>query len=378
MIGKAGATRIAAGGALTVGLEAAGGTVGAGVANARDDWRERRGVLVTVTDGDGRWGQGEASPLPGYSTESLGEAWEALAAWRDAGPRLDPADAARELDAIVALAASIAVPSARFAAETALLDLAGRRRGLPLHRLLGTATSTVPLSILLVGDSPASVAAAARRAWDRGVRTVKFKLGAAGGFADELRRLAAVREAVGEGMAIRLDANGGFAPEELAARLASLAPYRPEMLEEPVPSAELATLAASPTGRELVTLGVPLALDESLARLPWEALAPLLERGIFRAVVLKPTLLGGFARCRELARRASALGVAVTVSHTFDGPLGLAAAAALALTLPNVVACGLAPHAGLAAWPAVTVPGLGAAAVTASDAPGLGLPFLRP
>ena len=54
----------------------------------------------------------------------------------------------------------------------------------------------------------------------------------------------------------------------------------------------------------------------------------------------------------ELARAAHALGVEVVVTHLFDGPIALRASGVLALIVQSgALAAGLAPHAGLDAWP---------------------------
>jgi L-alanine-DL-glutamate epimerase-like enolase superfamily enzyme len=90
--------------------------------------------------------------------------------------------------------------------------------------------------------------------------------------------------------------------------------------------------------------------------------------------VLKPAALG-LLRAHEIGVRAQARGLDVVVTHLFDGPIGLAAACELALSLPRPpLACGLDAHAGLAAWPEVPVPqrrrdGL----ITAAGRPGLGI-----
>ena len=89
-------------------------------------------------------------------------------------------------------------------------------------------------------------------------------------------------------------------------------------------------------------------------------------------MVLKPMILGGLSRWLELGRRAGALDLGVVVSHSFDGPVALAAAAALALALPTRIAQGLAPHSGLAAWPPIPLP-LTHAALQVWSTPGLGL-----
>jgi L-alanine-DL-glutamate epimerase-like enolase superfamily enzyme len=67
--------------------------------------------------------------------------------------------------------------------------------------------------------------------------------------------------------------------------------------------------------------------------------------GSLAAVVLKPMTLGGFDRCLTIAEAAHAAGLAVIVTHVFDGPIGSAAAACLALAIRGVtMPCGLDAH----------------------------------
>jgi L-alanine-DL-glutamate epimerase-like enolase superfamily enzyme len=116
---------------------------------------------------------------------------------------------------------------------------------------------------------------------------------------------------------------------------------------------------------------IPVALDESLQGLAPEDLEGLARRSGARFVVLKPMVLGGLSHCIDLARHAAALDLGVVVSHSFDGPVGLLAAAALALALPTRIAQGLAPHAGLAAWHRIPLP-ITDAMLHAWKTPGLG------
>ena len=329
----------------------------AGLAGAAAGQTQRAGLLVQVRDDDGIRGQGEASPLPGYSRDTLDECATQLAAV-DPAAIAPPGDGsaidwvAQALDRV-----GLRAPAARFAIETALLDWLGRRRGLGIAALLGTADAaarSVPLAAL-VGDL-----AAARAAHARGIRAFKLKIAPAT-FDDDLALAQALREEFGSGFALRFDANGKLAAADAPARLQQLARFAPEFVEEPVRFDDLRRITAAP---------VPLAADESLA-LPgaWPALATLC-----RVVVLKPTLLGGIAACVRLARDAAARGLAATVTHTFDGPIALAAAAELALALDSPLACGLDRHPALAAWPAVSIPQIGTCRVACADRPGLGLP----
>jgi L-alanine-DL-glutamate epimerase-like enolase superfamily enzyme len=215
-------------------------------------------------------------------------------------------------------------------------------------------------------DDPGSVVRA-RAAAARGVRTVKLKVV---GTPDQsmLDVLRAVRAAAPKA-ALRLDANGALPLETAMESLAALAAVEPEMIEEPVSLGSLPMLDASP---------IPIALDESL-RQPdaLSLLEPHLRRLCCVAVVLKPTVLGGFYRCLALSRRAAELGLDVTVSHTFDGPIALAAAAHLALSIATPSrGSGLDRHAGLRAWPAVEIPCIGDDAIRAVDRPGLGVQLL--
>lgn len=333
----------------------AGAAPGAG--NRRQSWPERQGLLLELKGAEGRRGWGEASPLPGYSADSPAMAEQELLGWLSRLPRK-----VATVDEVFAAAAELAAPSARFAAETALFDLLGQADGLPIHRLLGSrpAPPTLPLVHLLPLEQ--TLEAAERSAAD-GIRHFKVKVGGPD-FAAELELVAGLRRRLGDGVRLRLDANGGWAGEDREDRLAALAPYAPELLEEPGGSFEIAA-------------PFPLAFDESLQDPAVRAALPdLLRRGSFRVLVLKPMALGGFAACLELARIAAAAGGAALVSHLFDGPVGLAAAAHLAFALPGrVLPCGLARHPGLAAWQEALPDGqpdfVGGRELTAPRSPGL-------
>jgi L-alanine-DL-glutamate epimerase-like enolase superfamily enzyme len=172
-----------------------------------------------------------------------------------------------------------------------------------------------------------------------------------------------VRAALGPRAALRLDANGAWSRAEAPVRLAALVRFRPEFVEQPVPADQLPGLRDAP---------VPLAADETLAL--EGGLARLRAEGGAQVASLKPTVLGGLLRCRALAAEAFGSGMQVVVSHALEGPIALAAAAELALSLqPAPLACGLAPHAGLEAWPDVAVKQLAGNAIVPAPVRGLGL-----
>lgn len=300
------------------------GEVDGTVGNAHRTWRRRRGVTLTLS-WRGHRGVGEASPLPDYSPDDADDCADALAALRPDGLELEQADA---IDA--------ALPAARFAFETALLDLAGHIRGLPVHAVLGGAGAPVAMQSLIDSEEEAAAAVA------RGVRTLKVKVGR--NPARE-RALLATLAARYPDVHLRADANG------VAIDLAGSAL---EWCEEASSS------------------GVPRALDESLATMSLDAASAACAAGDIAALVLKPALLGGFRRCMALAAIARRHHVRVAVSHLFDGPIALAAACELALVVADT-ASGLDRHRGLGAWPTTDVPQLGASDLRPCARPGLGL-----
>jgi o-succinylbenzoate synthase len=314
---------------------------------ARGTWSERIGVGVSLHDGSGRPGRGEAWPLPGYSSDDVESCQRALTAL--APTLLDELmsmdDPARLLDVVAR-----AVPSesaARFALEAAALDRLGRKRELPVWRLLrevaGASTeapSDVELAALLPSHDPAAAVAQARRHVAEGRRTFKLKLGPALPTPDQLATLEALRGEFAATIALRLDANASLGRSHLEESLQRLARYAPEFVEEPVDLAAIDPWLDA----VLTSSSVPIAFDESLQRLREPALASALLAPYCDSVVLKPTTLGGFRGCLDLARRARAQGRAVVVSHTFEGPVGWLACVHLALALAPARAAGLWPR----------------------------------
>ncbi len=311
-----------------------------------------RGVAVRIEDDAGRTGWGEASPLPGFSAETARDCARALEAALSRTRRIDPGSGSALVSEIDA-----AQPAARFALETALLDLEAQRSGRSLCELL----------------SPAPVARAERAALcpvdigqelARGTRCFKVKV-ARRPFAIERAELAALRARLPPGARIRIDANGGWSAAEAERYLAALAPLEIELAEQPVPPAAMRSLGA---------IAVPLAVDESLrSGDPLAELGPLLDRGAIAAFVLKPTLLGGLRRCTALAAEARRRGIDAIASHAFEGPIALAACAELALALGEARPHGVDHHQRLGEFPPVNVPQLGGDGIARSAARGLGV-----
>jgi L-alanine-DL-glutamate epimerase-like enolase superfamily enzyme len=289
---------------------------------------EREVLQVRVDFGGGDYGEGEAAPIEGYDGVSVAAVRSALDAYGEILARASPRSTHAEL--LAACAAERPLPHALAAVDLALWDRAGRRTGFPVAQLIAAgAVRSVAVNASVRQADRAGAAAAAAAAASAGFRCVKVKVG----IGDDAGRVAAVRSAVGDELAIRVDANGAWESiDEALANLRALAPAGIELCEEPVHGVEAmrSLRAKSP---------VPLAMDETAA----ERGAP--GAGAADAVCLKIGRCGGISGLLRDARAARAAGTKVYVASNFDGPLGIAAGvhAAAGLRASGPVAyCGLA------------------------------------
>ena len=276
-------------------------------------WSEREALLLAVHTDDGATGLGEAAPLPGMSIDTVADA-------RAASDLL----AERVLDTpshAFAIADRItAAPAARFAIETALLAAYAQHARTSVAALL-TPLPHAELESAIVLDLPLPVAA----------RCIKIKVDRG---IDHVRAIAAANPHA----RLRLDANRAWTGAQTLDRLAAVADLPIDFVEEPCPDAH-ALLGED--------LPCRLALDESLIDLAPAELARALESPQLAALMLKPTLLGGFQRCLALAKLAHRHGVAPIVTHALEGPIGFAACHELARAIGADVPVGLGAHSAL-------------------------------
>ncbi|PTU54755.1 O-succinylbenzoate synthase [Sphaerisporangium cinnabarinum] len=176
-----------------------------------------------------------------------------------------------------------------------------------------------------------------------GCRTAKVKVaqrgpdGALEPLDAEVARLEAVRDALGPGGRVRVDANGAWDPDEALRRLPHLdrAAGGLEYVEQPCP--DVAGLAAVRRGQGGDT-AVPVAADESIRRA--EDPLAVVRADAADVVVLKVQPLGGVRACLDLAEQVR---LPVVVSSALESSVGIAAGVALAAALPALpYACGLA------------------------------------
>ncbi|MGI9602808.1 MAG: o-succinylbenzoate synthase [Acidimicrobiales bacterium] len=313
----------------------------------------RTGLLLRVEDDAGHVGWGEAAPLPGFPGGTLPEVEDGLARW-----------CAQPDRATLAELADLSVASA--AVDTALVSLDAARAGLSLaaHLAGGNPPATVPVNALLGGHSADEVMIAARNALAEGFTTLKLKVGHRR-LDDDISLVRALRSELGDDVTIRLDANRAWTVDEAHHGLASMRSLSLEYVEEPTRD-----LSAWP---ELATLGVPLAVDESMSDPGPDQAMGLMREGHVGALVTKIPLLFGVRPALAAAGVASARGVRVTTTSFIDTAVGVAAAVHLAAALgPGQPAAGLATGSMLAADVAAQ-PLVADGAIAVPCGPGLGV-----
>jgi L-alanine-DL-glutamate epimerase-like enolase superfamily enzyme len=293
---------------------------------------ERELLRVRLEADDGLVGLGEAAPLEPYDGVPLAAVRAALDVYAqvagecEEGALLEACRGERDL------------PQALAAVDLALWDLAGKRSGRAVAQLISVeAARSIPVNATIGAEDRAGAAAAAAAAAQADFDTIKVKVGVG----DDAGRLAAVRAAVGNRVAIRVDANGAWEVEEAVASLSHLAPVGVELAEEPVHGVEQIRAVRA-------EVDVPVAMDETAAE-PGAA-----ESGAADAVCLKIARCGGISGVLRDAAAARIAGSTVYLASTYDGPLGIAAAVHAAAGL---TAAGPLPAHGLATLDLFADPG---------------------
>lgn len=198
--------------------------------------------------------------------------------------------------------------------DIALWDLKARALGLPLYKLLGACRESVPVygSGGFLNYSVDELVAEATGFVERGIPRIKMKIGIDGGVDDreDIRRVAAVRDAVGEDVEIYVDANGSYRAKQAIDVGRRLADLRVGWFEEPVHAADregLAAVAARTT--------VPVAAGEFEYHL--FAFRSLIAAGGIDIVQADVGRVGGVTPWLKIAKLAEAFNLPVA-PHAFD------------------------------------------------------------
>ena len=323
----------------------------------------QRSLLVCVATDAGGEGWGNVDPTPGYSPVSADDVHARVGRL---APGLIGADAFNVHAALALMdVAAGGMSEAIAAVEMALLDLKARALGIPVHSLLGGRVKDTITLNAWIGTVPPAQAAKEAAAWyARGFRTAKIKI--SGATDAGIERVAAVRAALGDRMALRVDFNESLSLDEAPAFIRRLEPYALTLVEQPIARADIAGLA-----RIRAAIGIPLMADESVT--DPGALVEIIRREAADLVKLKVMKQGGLLRTQAMVACAAAAGLRVVLGHGFGLTLSTLAEAAVAAVSDAVIdGCEAVGPLKMAGDVVADTVSLEAGVIRLPDAPGLG------
>lgn len=279
---------------------------------SRGVYTERRIWLVRMSDGSSV-GMGECAPLPDLSCDAL-EPYIYNKVLGDFCRQVEqtgeiPYEDLRDY------------PSMLFGLETAMLNL--RRGCLLFDTPFANGKQGIPINGLVWMGSYEEMLQRMEDKLAQGFHCVKLKVGAID-FEHEFDLVKRIRERFSHHeVELRLDANGGFKPEDALYRLELLSQYAIHSIEQPIKQKQWAKMAELCRDAPL-----PIALDEELIGVN----DPEIKRQMLRIIkpayiVLKPSLHGGMMGCREWIDIAREEGIGSWITSALESNVGLNAIA---------------------------------------------------
>ncbi|MBS0320050.1 MAG: mandelate racemase/muconate lactonizing enzyme family protein [Proteobacteria bacterium] len=322
--------------------------------NTHHVWTQKQYLIVAVDTDDGLTGLGEVY----CDGEGDPRVMEALLQ-HEIAPQVVGRDP-RAIEAVRAALAQRSLLSGRPDAhtlamagvDTALWDLAGKRAGEPVYRLLGGFRDRVPIygsgGMYGEGLDPARLGAQMAAAIADGYGGVKIKAAGAP-LREDVARVGAVRAAIGDDARLMVDAM--FVPDVPGAlRLArALQPFNLHFLEAPTRAADIRGWASIQRATGMPLAGPELSSSVDVAR-------EFLLHDACHLLQFDVNLAGGLSQGRELAALAHAFHRPVTL-HCAASAVGVAASAHLGAAVPNcdslelhLLHRGLHEHLGSSGW----------------------------
>ena len=184
--------------------------------------------------------------------------------------------------------------------ELALLDLKGKALGVPVAELLGgIGRSRVPVVGYLFIDEPEANARKAAEFVEAGYGELKLKVGR--DFEQDFDTIAAIRDRVGSGVKLRIDANMNWSVPAAIKWIRALEAFDLQYVEQPVPDFDLDGLA-----QVRRSVAVPIAADEACTSV--RSALDLIKADACDVLVVYPSEAGGLTRATQIAALADAAG----------------------------------------------------------------------
>lgn len=274
---------------------------------------EKPAYFIHIKDSEtGTEGIGECPILPGLSIDErpdFEEKLDEVCEYLNQGQQLNIPAGLQEWPAII------------FGLETAILDVQHGGKRLLFDNAFSRGGKGIPINGLVWMDNIEGMWQQVQEKIAANFPCVKLKIGALN-FESELELLERIRKRF-PNTEIRLDANGAFKPEEALVKLQQLSEYRIHSIEQPVKPKQYKLMAQlckeSP---------IPIALDEELIGvIHSDEKISLLETIKPQYIILKPSLIGGFASADEWIALAEERNIGWWATSALESNIGLNAIA---------------------------------------------------
>ena len=329
-------------------------------------------IVVRVTTDNGLVGYGEAPPTAVITGDTTGSILCAIQDFiRPAllGMDLDDFETVmRKLDSCL-----VHNTTPKAAVDMALYDIWGKAQGKPLYQLLGGARQNFRTDLTISVNPVDQMVADSLDAVAQGFDILKIKVGKDG--LGDVERIAAIREAVGPKVELRIDANQGWTAEQSISIIKALEEkdLRIELVEQPVAAHDLEGLK-----RISDAVDTPILADEAVFS-HYDA-QRLIETRAADLINIKLMKTGGIHNALKICRMAENAGVECMIGCMLESRLSVAAAAHLAAgqkiitraDLDGPSLCSVDPYSGGPAFdgPIISMtddPGVGVTDVPCTD-----------
>lgn len=282
---------------------------------SRGVYTTRQSYYLTITDDDrpGIKGVGECATLPDLSCDAVPEYFKILS------------DICRMVEQTGNIPYEMLrpYPSILFGLETAFAQLEANGSTCLYDTPFGRGEEGITINGLVWMGTFEEMYSRLEAKLKAGFHCVKLKIGAID-FNKELDLIKYIREAFDKNtIELRVDANGGFTPENAMARLEALAQYDIHSIEQPIKQHQWGEMA-----RLCKETPLPIALDEELIGVNVKSMKEyLLDTIRPQYIILKPSLHGGMYGCNEWIQMAKERGIGSWITSALESNVGLNAIA---------------------------------------------------
>ncbi len=282
-------------------------------------------VFIRINTSEGLYGLGEANPTAGITGETqninLAGAVDLAKLILGKNP-LDIEERMRDIDRYLIHNSTI-----RSAFDIALYDLLGKSAEMPLYAVLGGGNRTFWTDNTIGIGDPEYMAKKALDYKKQGFKAIKAKLGTTK--VQDVERIERIREAIGDDLPIRIDANQGWDYHTATATLRSLEPMGIEYCEQPIACWDYENMR-----RIRQSTAIAIMADESL--FDHHDAFKLASMGCCDYFNIKLAKSGGIHTTLKINAIAEAAGIHCMVGCMTETRLALSAAAHVVSARPNI------------------------------------------